>query len=74
MAQGEAEVAMQQPVRADDERQRQDDMQRRRQTGGGPLGSWDYEMLLADALLLSSADEMCTKLYNCTRHGKVDAC
>jgi hypothetical protein len=34
----------------------------------------DYEALLADALLLSSADEACTKLYNCARHGKVDAC
>jgi hypothetical protein len=34
MAQGEAEVAMQQPVKADDKRQRQEDRQRHRQTGG----------------------------------------
>ncbi len=34
----------------------------------------DYEALLADALLLSSADEARTKLYDCARHGKVDAC
>ncbi len=33
--QGEAEAAMQQPVKADDERQRQDDRWRRWQTGGG---------------------------------------
>ncbi len=35
MVQGEAEVVAQQPVRVDNERQRQDSRWRRRQTGGG---------------------------------------
>ncbi len=34
----------------------------------------DYVALLTDMLGLSSADEVCIELYNCTRHGKVDAC
>ncbi len=41
-----------------------------------PLGcsTSDYEALLADASLLSSADEACIELYNCARHGEVDTC
>ncbi len=41
-----------------------------------PLGfsTLDYEVLLADASLLSSADEARTELYDCARPGKVDAC
>jgi hypothetical protein len=35
MVEGEVEVAMQQPVRADNKRQQQDNRQRRQQTGGG---------------------------------------
>jgi hypothetical protein len=34
----------------------------------------DYEALLADASLLTSADEARTKLYNFARHCEVDAC
>jgi hypothetical protein len=41
-----------------------------------PLGcsASDYMALLADALGFSSANEAHTKLYNCVRHGKVNAC
>ena len=34
----------------------------------------DYRALLADAKGLSSANEAPAELYNCTRHGEVDAC
>jgi hypothetical protein len=34
----------------------------------------DYKVVLADALGLSSAKEVPAKLYDCTRHDKVDAC
>ncbi len=34
----------------------------------------DYEVLLADALGLSSAYKARAELYNCARHSKVDAC
>ncbi len=37
VVQGEAEAAMQQPVRADDKRQRQDDKRRCWQTGGNGM-------------------------------------
>ncbi len=37
VARGEVEVVMQQPVRADNKRQWQDDRQRHRQTGGGSM-------------------------------------
>jgi hypothetical protein len=41
-----------------------------------PLGcsALDYEALLADPSGLSSGYEACAKLYNCARHGKVNAC
>jgi hypothetical protein len=38
---GEAEVETQQPVRADNERQRRDEWQRRRQTGVGGVSRCD---------------------------------
>ncbi len=34
----------------------------------------DYMALLADASGLSSANEARAKLYDCARHGEVDAC
>jgi hypothetical protein len=41
-----------------------------------PLGcsASDYMALLADASGLCSVDEARAKLYDCARHGKVNAC